>query len=91
MNESGVALCSDHLRLNRIFAFRVVMARFATQPELLGEFKPGELFATFHNAEVFLNRVTSGHRDRYVKSPEYKVTAVRIVRLDDRGHKDCPR
>lgn len=40
--------------------------------------KPGELFATFHTAEVFLNRVTSPHRDRYAKSPEYKVTAVRI-------------
>ena len=40
--------------------------------------KPGELFATFHTAEVFLNRVTSPHRDRYVKSPEYKVTAVKI-------------
>jgi formate dehydrogenase major subunit len=40
--------------------------------------KPGELFATFHTAEVFLNRVTSPYRDRYVKSPEYKVTAVRI-------------
>lgn len=39
---------------------------------------PGELFATFHTAEVFLNRVTSPYRDRYVKSPEYKVTAVRI-------------
>jgi formate dehydrogenase major subunit len=51
--------------------------------------KPGELFATFHDAEVFLNRVTSRHRDRYVKSPEYKVTAVRIVKLDDRRHEDC--
>ncbi|MGH9882119.1 MAG: molybdopterin oxidoreductase family protein, partial [Pyrinomonadaceae bacterium] len=40
--------------------------------------KPGELFATFHTAEVFFNRVTSPHRDRYVKSPEYKVTAVQI-------------
>lgn len=38
----------------------------------------GELFATFHTAKVFLNRVTSPHRDRYVKSPEYKVTAVTI-------------
>ena len=43
--------------------------------------KPGELFATFHDAEVFLNRVTSPHRDRYVRSPEYKVTAVRIERI----------
>ncbi|MCM3870801.1 MAG: formate dehydrogenase subunit alpha [Pyrinomonadaceae bacterium] len=40
--------------------------------------RPGELFATFHTAEVFLNRVTSPYRDRYVKSPEYKITAVRI-------------
>ena len=38
----------------------------------------GELFATFHTTKVFLNRVTSPHRDRYVKSPEYKVTAVRL-------------
>ena len=43
--------------------------------------RAGELFATFHTAEVFLNRVTSPHRDRYVKSPEYKVTAVRIEKL----------
>jgi formate dehydrogenase major subunit len=40
--------------------------------------RPGQLFATFHTAEVFLNHVTSPHRDRYVKSPEYKVTAVTI-------------
>jgi len=40
--------------------------------------KPGELFATFHTAKAFLNRVTSPHRDRYVKTPEYKITAVRI-------------
>lgn len=40
--------------------------------------KPGDLFATFHTAEVFLNRVTSPHRDRHVKTPEYKITAVRI-------------
>jgi formate dehydrogenase major subunit len=40
--------------------------------------RPGELFATFHTAEVFLNLVTSPYRDRYVKTPEYKVTAVRV-------------
>jgi formate dehydrogenase major subunit len=40
--------------------------------------RPGELFATFHAADVFLNHVTSPHRDRYVKSPEYKVTAVQV-------------
>ena len=42
--------------------------------------KAGQLFATFHTAEVFFNRVTSPHRDRYVKTPEYKVTAVKIER-----------
>jgi formate dehydrogenase major subunit len=44
--------------------------------------KPGELFATFHTPESFLNRVTSSHRDRYVKTPEYKVTAVRVEKID---------
>lgn len=44
--------------------------------------KPRELFATFHDAAVFLNRVTSPHRDRYVKSPEYKVTAVKLERAN---------
>jgi len=54
----------------------------ATLPiQITSSVKPGELFATFHSAEVFLNRVTSPHRDRYVKSPEYKVTAVQIERL----------
>lgn len=49
--------------------------------------KRGELFATFHDAGVFLNRVTSPHRDRYVKSPEYKVTAVRVQRAPSaNGH-----
>lgn len=46
----------------------------------------GELFATFHTAKVFLNRVTSPHRDRYVKSPEYKVTAVRIDTVEGNNH-----
>jgi formate dehydrogenase major subunit len=40
--------------------------------------KPGEVFATFHRAEVFLNRVTGPGRDRYVSAPEYKVTAMRV-------------
>jgi formate dehydrogenase major subunit len=43
--------------------------------------KPGELFATFHTTEVFLNRVTGPHRDRYVQAPEYKVTAVTITKV----------
>lgn len=43
--------------------------------------KPGELYATFHTARVFLNQITSPHRDRYTKTPEYKVTAVRVEKL----------
>lgn len=42
--------------------------------------KSGELFATFHDANIFLNQATSPHRDRYVKTPEYKVTAVSITK-----------
>jgi formate dehydrogenase major subunit len=41
----------------------------------------GELFATFHTPEIFLNRITSSNRDRNVHSPEYKITAVRVERL----------
>jgi formate dehydrogenase major subunit len=44
--------------------------------------KRGELFASFHRAERFVNRLTSPVRDRQVGSPEYKVTAVRIERID---------
>jgi formate dehydrogenase major subunit len=42
--------------------------------------KPGELFATFHAAEVFLNNLTSPQRDRSVMTPEYKVVAVNLER-----------
>jgi formate dehydrogenase major subunit len=44
--------------------------------------KRGELFASFHRAERFVNRLTSPVRDRQVGSPEYKVTAVRLERID---------
>jgi formate dehydrogenase major subunit len=40
--------------------------------------RTGELFATFHTAQVSLNFVTGPYRDRQVLTPEYKVTAVRI-------------
>jgi formate dehydrogenase major subunit len=43
--------------------------------------KRGELFATFHSPEVFLNFVTSPFRDKLVKAPEYKVTAVRVEKI----------
>jgi formate dehydrogenase major subunit len=44
--------------------------------------KSGTLFATFHTVEVFLNQITSPHRDSVVDTPEYKVTAVAVERLD---------
>jgi formate dehydrogenase major subunit len=41
----------------------------------------GEVYTTFHNTRVFLNQITTSHRDRYTKTPEYKVTAVRVEKL----------
>jgi formate dehydrogenase major subunit len=42
--------------------------------------KPGELFATFHAAGVFLNNLTGPQRDKVVMTPEYKVVAVNLER-----------
>ncbi|MBX3299683.1 MAG: formate dehydrogenase subunit alpha [Acidobacteria bacterium] len=44
--------------------------------------KPGELFATFHDPNVFLNFATSPVRDRFTLAPEFKVTAVRVEKID---------
>jgi formate dehydrogenase major subunit len=44
--------------------------------------KPGELFATFHAADVFLNRLTSPHRDKVVMTPEYKIVAVNVRKME---------
>jgi formate dehydrogenase major subunit len=38
----------------------------------------GELFTTFHDPALGVNRLTSSVRDRVVSTPEYKVTAVRV-------------
>ncbi|MEQ1440343.1 formate dehydrogenase subunit alpha [Fontimonas sp. SYSU GA230001] len=43
--------------------------------------KPGELFASFHDARRFVNRLTSPVRDRLVGTPEYKRTAVRVEKI----------
>jgi formate dehydrogenase major subunit len=43
--------------------------------------RPGELFATFHDADVMLNQVTGSMRDLVTGTPEYKITAVRIERV----------
>jgi len=41
----------------------------------------GELFSTFNNNQVFVNKITSPLRDNYVQTPEYKITAVRIEKI----------
>jgi formate dehydrogenase major subunit len=43
---------------------------------------PGQVFATFQTKEVFLNVVTGSNRDSVVATPEYKVTAIRIERVN---------
>ena len=60
----------------------------ATMPvEVSSNVIKGELFATFHTPAIFLNRVTSPNRDRFVQSPEYKVSAVRIEKPTSNGTK----
>lgn len=44
--------------------------------------KTGELFSTFHDPQIFLNRITSSYRDRFVQTPEFKVTAVNIEKIE---------
>jgi formate dehydrogenase major subunit len=41
----------------------------------------GQLFATFQSPDVFVNRLTSHHRDAFVHTPEYKVIAVSVEPL----------
>ena len=53
-----------------------------------GRIKPGELFATFHTSDVFLNHVIGPYRDRFAGSPEYKVTAVNVERFE--GEEEAP-
>ena len=43
--------------------------------------RPGEVFATFHTAEAFVNRVTGSGMDPTTHTPEYKRTAIRIARV----------
>ena len=47
--------------------------------------KAGELFATFHTSDVFLNRLTGPGRDEVTDTPEYKVVAVQIEKLNSQS------
>jgi formate dehydrogenase major subunit len=42
--------------------------------------KQGNLFATFHTPEAYLNRLTGPHRDSHVQTPEYKIVAVNVAK-----------
>jgi formate dehydrogenase major subunit len=55
----------------------------ATLPIAISErVRAGELFATFHTAEVLLNRLIGPLVDGATHTPEYKLTAVRIEVLE---------
>jgi formate dehydrogenase major subunit len=41
----------------------------------------GQLFATFHTPDLWVNALTGAYRDPAVGTPEYKLTAVRVERL----------
>ncbi len=85
---------TDYLELSPVDATRLGLAdgelvRLSSEqgsvelPVQLSEgVKPGEVFTTFHSTRVSLNLITTAHRDRYTKTPEYKVTAVRIEKLE---------
>jgi formate dehydrogenase major subunit len=48
--------------------------------------KEGQLFASFHSAEIGLNRLTGQGRDKQALTPEYKVIAVRIEKMEGAGY-----
>jgi formate dehydrogenase major subunit len=44
----------------------------------------GQLFCSFHRADLNVNALTSPYCDNLVHAPEYKVTAVRVMGLGDK-------
>lgn len=63
---------------------RLVSARSeAVLPVAVSErVQPGELFTSFHFPASAVNELTSPHADESSKCPEYKVSAVRVEKLD---------
>ena len=51
---------------------------FTLRARLTTDVQPGELFATFHAVEAWVNRATGPGRDSVTGTPEYKVTAVSL-------------
>lgn len=50
--------------------------------EMTRKVRRGELFASFHDPKIFVNRATGPTRDRFTLAPEYKVTAVRLGKIE---------
>ena len=84
---------TDYLELSPVDATRLALAsgeivRLCSEQgsaelpvQISDHVKAGEVYTTFHSTRVFLNQITTAHRDRYTKTPEYKITAVRIEKL----------
>ena len=61
--------------------FAKIQSKYGTavlQVKIDSNIRKGECFATFNNPEVFINKITGPHKDKYVQTPEYKITSVRI-------------
>ncbi|MBL6853056.1 MAG: formate dehydrogenase subunit alpha [Alphaproteobacteria bacterium] len=70
-NALGIAT-GDRVRVRSRYGLARMRAK------VVEAMRPGEVFATFHNPRVALNKLTGPARDTMVQSPEYKVTAVRV-------------
>ncbi len=77
---------SDSVTLNIMPGEAVRMcSRYGTAVlpvEVSDKVKNGELFASFHDPNVFLNYATGPTRDRFTLAPEFKVTAVNIEKIE---------
>jgi formate dehydrogenase major subunit len=59
--------------------------------EISSRVDTGTLFATFHDPATTVNRLTSPRRDGHTNTPEYKVTAVRVERIENQTRSDARR
>jgi formate dehydrogenase major subunit len=55
--------------------------RIELRARISGRVEPGVVYTTFHHATTKANTVTSDLSDWATNCPEYKVTAVQVVRI----------
>ena len=58
------------------------MGRTLLRATLTTRIAPGVVYTTFHHPESGTNRLTTEHSDWATNCPEYKVTAVQVVRVE---------